>query len=315
MDSLAFEDVAVNFTWEEWVLLDSSQKKLHRDVMLENIRNLASVVAKRPDHHDIDEQEKNHGKKLRRPMIEKLSESKDISSFGENFNLIKTLKMRGETPDLKPWECSAYENTIMSGSSLTRYMKCHIEDKSREHRKYAEKVCKYKECGKAFFSPSALISHERSHTGEKCYECLQCGKVFLYQNSLQQHKRTHTGKKPYECKKCGKAFLWRITYRNHMLTHTGDLPYKCQKCEKAFLTPSWLRSHERKHNREKPNQSKHCGKAFKSPESVPVHERIHRGGKPYECNQCGETFNNLSSLKAHKRVNTGETQYVCKICS
>ena len=66
-------------------------------------------------------------------MIEKLCESKDISFFGENVNLITTLKIRGKTPDLKLWECSAYENTFMSGSSLTRYMKSHIEDKSREH--------------------------------------------------------------------------------------------------------------------------------------------------------------------------------------
>ncbi|KAB0387211.1 hypothetical protein FD755_002167 [Muntiacus reevesi] len=42
MDSLVFEDVAVNFTWEEWVSLDSSQKKLYRDVMLENFRNIVS---------------------------------------------------------------------------------------------------------------------------------------------------------------------------------------------------------------------------------------------------------------------------------
>ena len=35
--------MAVLFTPEEWLFLDSSQKSLYRDVMLENYRNVASV--------------------------------------------------------------------------------------------------------------------------------------------------------------------------------------------------------------------------------------------------------------------------------
>ncbi|KAM8817003.1 zinc finger protein 268-like isoform 2-T2 [Rhynchonycteris naso] len=37
---LSFTDVFVHFTWEEWQLLDPTQKHLHRSVMLENYSNL-----------------------------------------------------------------------------------------------------------------------------------------------------------------------------------------------------------------------------------------------------------------------------------
>lgn len=71
MDCLTFEDVAVNFTLEEWDLLDPSQKQLYTDVMQETFKNLIAIgqIEEVQRSKDVDEDSRRN---LRRGLVELL---------------------------------------------------------------------------------------------------------------------------------------------------------------------------------------------------------------------------------------------------
>ncbi|XP_013362383.1 PREDICTED: KRAB domain-containing protein 4 isoform X3 [Chinchilla lanigera] len=86
-ESLSFRDVFVDFTLEEWQQLDSAQKNLYRDVMLENYSHLVSVgylVAQSDAIFSLGQGEEAWGAD-RRPQMRSFPEVWQVDGWIDNY--------------------------------------------------------------------------------------------------------------------------------------------------------------------------------------------------------------------------------------
>ncbi|XP_021108325.1 zinc finger protein 709-like [Heterocephalus glaber] len=262
--AVTFEDVAVNFTLEEWVLLDSSQKKLYRDVMSEIFKNLAAI-----EQNWNGQQIENQCKCWRRNLSEEIEECCQYKLWYQHE------EMFFGTPDhnvnmkplfTEPTERITCRNPLILPSSLNVPFITHTALKSYEYQKFEEK-----------------LSNKNEH-GETCRDF----------QSFQKDARTNPREKPYECKQCEKSFSDCIKE-----THIGEKPAVCKQDAKAFNTTSYFQIHENNHSEMNVSVCIQSGKAFNFHRSVQIHERAQTGEKPHVCKQCGKAFTNKFSFCRH----------------
>ncbi|XP_032161391.1 zinc finger protein 554 isoform X2 [Mustela erminea] len=343
-ESLSWEDVAVDFSREEWAMLGSAQKQLYREVMLDTCAHLAALGA-------LKNQSSNTGADDGDSTLSPTQASQATSpSPAVGCPLFLPVVPFHWEPGEAVWmgargtpqtSCSDLETSLESQESV--YKKVVLEEEPAGGMDARELPREDGDCGQldknhedprqllrqmAYAQAEAFAPKEAAAWHAFGETCSTSSDLALSQGGLRggrfrdrdldiessvadpflKHRRVgHSDQRP----RGGNEYRKDISADSPLAHHerTGTCVYP--ESGESFNHSMALTTHN---VAGKPYECYQCGKMFNRRHSLSEHQRIHTGERPYECHQCGRAFTHSSTLTRHLRTHTGEKPYVCRDC-
>ncbi|KAM4818078.1 zinc finger protein 426-like [Thomomys bottae] len=323
---IGFEDVSLDFTKEEWVLLSSEQKKMYREVMLNNYENLCDVVFyfSKPSMLTKSDEEQD---RMEREIFEGFYSGRMSPLTSQPLQLTQ-ISLQPETLSIKEEPTDGYifpeynttgetlctEATIAgsgqmgSGGQSSSWDDSQIDlgeffqGRPRNSIQHEEGSNENDRDTNPSGIRALVVELGRNHIGLSCYQCSNCGQFFSSFTQLTEHKKSHTRRELLKCSRCERTFLCPTALQSHLKVHTRGKEYRCNTCRQCFCSSSNLKRHATIHTGEKPYECPDCKKRFRDIYLLKQHQLIHSEYKRHQCNECLKAFHRRSHLTRHMGI-------------
>ncbi|XP_056674434.1 zinc finger protein 383-like [Monodelphis domestica] len=328
---ITFKDVVVDFTKEEWCLLDCSQKELCKEVMLENVQNLLSVGLTLPREYFITCLQQGESPWLPEKKCQWSFCLEEETNFEEkeiSYNLTLFVEESGlqrcmnDGPcdfvlrDISNFDIKVNQNPMINfefEETAENFRKCSGLIQNRKLTLVNE-YAQDREDSTSFPTEVEFIPFQKKPPQMLMHQGNIGGIALARRLDLISHPKSKGIEMLSLNNIVGRNFSKISELGSHRIIHAGEKIYDCKPCGKAYTQRGNLATRQRMNTGEKLFECNECGKCFPRRYNLATHQRIHTGEKPVEHKQCGKAVIHRGNLSIHQRFHTGKKPFECKKC-